>query len=84
MASVPCELDEVSWRVEPQHDPTDALREFVALRDGLCDGPTGARVAARRAGAAGVRRRDRFQRPRPATQPCDWSSVAGRPRSTSS
>ena len=43
------ELSDVGWRTEPQHDPTDLLREFVTLRDRSCDGPTGARVPARRA-----------------------------------
>jgi hypothetical protein len=43
------ELSDVGWRTEPQHDPTDRLREFVTVRDRACDGPTGARVSAARA-----------------------------------
>jgi hypothetical protein len=31
--------DDASMRVEPNHDPSDELREFVDLRDGGCDGP---------------------------------------------
>jgi hypothetical protein len=42
------ELSDVGWRSEPQHDPTDRLREYVTLRDRTCDGPTGARVSASR------------------------------------
>jgi hypothetical protein len=42
-------LSDVGWRVEPQHDPSDALREFVELRDRTCDGPTGSAISARRA-----------------------------------
>jgi len=43
------ELSDVGWRTEPQHDPTDRLREYVTVRDRACDGPTGARVPANRA-----------------------------------
>ena len=43
------ELSDVGWRTEPQHDPTDRLREYVTIRDRGCDGPTGARVPASRA-----------------------------------
>ncbi len=43
------ELNDVGWRTEPQHDPSDRLRDYVELRDRFCDGPTGARVPARRA-----------------------------------
>ena len=43
------ELSDVGWRVEPQHDPSDRLRDYVTLRDRACDGPTGARVPASRA-----------------------------------
>jgi hypothetical protein len=35
------EMSEIAWRNEPQHDPSPGLREFVALRDRTCDGPTG-------------------------------------------
>jgi hypothetical protein len=42
-------LSDVGWRVEPQHDPSDRLREYVIVRDRTCDGPTGARVPASRA-----------------------------------
>ncbi|MCW2779199.1 MAG: hypothetical protein JWN17_2924, partial [Frankiales bacterium] len=49
MASDPSPLSETVWREEPEHDPGETLSEFVVLRDGLCDGPTGARVDARRA-----------------------------------
>lgn len=34
-------LSGIGSRVEPQHDPSDTLREFVRLRDRACDGPTG-------------------------------------------
>jgi len=43
------ELSDVGWRSEPQHDPSDRLRDFVTVRDRMCDGPTGARVPASRA-----------------------------------
>ena len=33
-------------RAEPQHDPSEGLRELVELRDRFCDGPTGTRRAA--------------------------------------
>jgi hypothetical protein len=41
MATTPVILtsEDPSQRVEPQHDPTEALREFVELRDRRCDGP---------------------------------------------
>ena len=42
------DLTDVGWRDEPQHDPSEALRTFVSLRDRTCDGPTGARVSSRR------------------------------------
>lgn len=43
------ELSDIGWREEPQHDPSQRLREYVQLRDRSCDGPTGARVPATRA-----------------------------------
>ncbi|MCU1692235.1 MAG: endonuclease [Frankiales bacterium] len=49
MASAPVDLADAVWEPQPEHDPGPRLREFVVLRDGMCDGPTGARVAARRA-----------------------------------
>ena len=49
MAVAPASLSDHTWEEQPQHDPSDRLREFVVLRDRLCDGPTGARVDARRA-----------------------------------
>lgn len=49
MALGDLELSDVGWREEPQHDPTDRLRDYVTLRDRFCDGPTGARVPATRA-----------------------------------
>jgi hypothetical protein len=42
-------ISDVGWRVEPQHDPSEPLREFVTMRDRTCDGPTGSSVSARRA-----------------------------------
>jgi hypothetical protein len=42
-------ISDIGWRVEPQHDPSDALRRFVELRDRACDGPTGSPVSASRA-----------------------------------
>ena len=41
-------VSDVGWRTEPQHDPTDQLRAFVALRDRTCDGPTQTRTSALR------------------------------------
>ena len=49
MVTDPFDITDTLWRPVPQHDPGEALREFIVLRDGLCDGPTGARVTARRA-----------------------------------
>ncbi|MCW2605888.1 MAG: endonuclease [Frankiales bacterium] len=49
MASHPVEMSSTVWEAQAEHDPGPALQEFVVLRDVLCDGPTGARVAARRA-----------------------------------
>ena len=43
------ELSDVGWRTEPQHDPSDRLREFVTVRDRACDGPTGTRMPTSRA-----------------------------------
>jgi hypothetical protein len=34
------ELTDVGWRTEPEHDPSEPLREFVTVRDRVCDGPT--------------------------------------------
>jgi hypothetical protein len=41
MATAPVivSVDDASQRVEPHHDPSEALREFVELRDRRCDGP---------------------------------------------
>ena len=36
----PVTLHDTGWRTEPEHDPSDRLREFVVLRDRTCDGPT--------------------------------------------
>ena len=44
----PVQISDVALRTEPQHDPSDLLREFVTLRDRWDDGPTGSRVPARR------------------------------------
>ncbi len=43
------ECDDVGWREEPRHDPSDRLRDYIRLRDRFCDGPTSARVTATRA-----------------------------------
>lgn len=48
MATEPFTITGKTWRSEPRHDPSDALREFVAVRDRFCDGPTQARVPAAR------------------------------------
>jgi hypothetical protein len=48
MVADPGEITEKTYRQEPQHDPSDALRSFVDLRDRFCDGPTGTRVPAER------------------------------------
>jgi hypothetical protein len=37
-----------TYEEQPQHDPTDALAEFVEIRDAFCDGPTGRRVSSKR------------------------------------
>ena len=39
---------DVAWRTEPQHDPSDAMRAFTALRDRTCDGPTRSTTSAAR------------------------------------
>ncbi len=44
----PLEVGDVASRVEPQHDPSAALRAFVTLRDRGDDGPTGTRTPAHR------------------------------------
>ncbi len=36
----------VGWRTEPDHDPSQGLRELVELRDRVCDGPTQPRRSA--------------------------------------
>jgi hypothetical protein len=33
-------MTDVGWRVEPEHDPSEPLRELLGLRDRACDGPT--------------------------------------------
>jgi len=43
------ELSDTGWRTEPQHDPSQQLRDYVGLRDRSCDGPTGAQVSPSRA-----------------------------------
>lgn len=48
MVADPGEITEKTYREEPQHDPSAALRSFVDLRDQFCDGPTGTRVPAQR------------------------------------
>jgi hypothetical protein len=48
MVTEPIRTSDIGSRVEPDHDPSPPLREFVALRDRFCDGPTGTRVPARR------------------------------------
>lgn len=40
MVTAPAEPSDVGWRTEPDHDPSDALRHVVSLRDRFCDGPT--------------------------------------------
>jgi hypothetical protein len=40
--------DDVGWRTEPEHDPTDRLRDYVTVRDRACDGPTGRATPASR------------------------------------
>jgi predicted transcriptional regulator len=41
-------LGDIGWRTEPQHDPSERLRDFVVLRDRHCDGPTGSSTPATR------------------------------------
>ena len=55
MATRAFTITDKTWRTEPEHDPSDALREFVAVRDRFCDGPTQARVPAARADLDHVR-----------------------------
>ena len=40
--------DDVGWRAELQHDPSERLRDHVVLRDRHCDGPTGSSTPASR------------------------------------
>jgi hypothetical protein len=44
----PIQTSDLASRTEAQHDPSEPLRELVALRDRCCDGPTGSRVPASR------------------------------------
>ena len=44
-------LSDAVWRSEPAHHPSPALRDVVALRDRMCDGPTQPRTAASRCDA---------------------------------
>jgi hypothetical protein len=39
-------LSDTSWQSEPDHDPSRGLRDFTALRDRNCDGPTQSRSPA--------------------------------------
>lgn len=55
MATRAFSITEKTWRTEWEHDPSDALRDFVAVRDRFCDGPTQARVPAVRADLDHVR-----------------------------
>jgi hypothetical protein len=48
MITDPGPITDKTWRTEPRHDPSPALRQHVQLRDGSCDGPTGTRVPATR------------------------------------
>ncbi|MCW2614204.1 MAG: hypothetical protein JWN08_1198 [Frankiales bacterium] len=41
-------LTGITDRIEPQHDPSQALRQFTVVRDRHCDGPTGTHANARR------------------------------------
>lgn len=55
MATRAFTITDKTWRTEVEHDPSDALRDFVAVRDRFCDGPTQARVPAARADLDHVR-----------------------------
>lgn len=55
MATRAFTITDKTWRTEAEHDPSDALREFVAVRDRFCDGPTQTRVPAARADLDHVR-----------------------------
>jgi hypothetical protein len=48
MVLAPHPLRDLVVDPQPQHDPSPALRSFVAARDRYCDGPTGTQVPARR------------------------------------
>jgi hypothetical protein len=48
MVEKPGVISPKTYEEQPQHDPSDALAEFVEIRDAYCDGPTGRRVPAKR------------------------------------
>ena len=46
MATEPTVMSDTAWRTEPEHDPSQPLRDFTAVRDRTCDGPTQPRTRA--------------------------------------
>ncbi len=48
MTTEPTVMSDVAWRTEADHDPSQLLREFTAVRDRACDGPTQPRTRASR------------------------------------
>ena len=49
MVDKPGPISPKTYEEQPRYAPSDALAEFVEIRDGFCDGPTGRRVPAKRA-----------------------------------
>ena len=48
MVEQPGPISPKTYEEQSQHDPSDALIEFVELRDAYCDGPTGRQVPSKR------------------------------------
>lgn len=48
MVENPGQISPKTYEQQLHYVPSDALAEFVAIRDGFCDGPTGRRVLAKR------------------------------------
>ncbi|MCA1721741.1 MAG: hypothetical protein LC779_11795 [Actinobacteria bacterium] len=69
MVAEPGPITDKTWRSEPRHDPSPALRSFVDIRDLFCDGPTGTRVPASRCDHD-------HERPYPAGPTAAWNLVA--------
>jgi hypothetical protein len=48
MTTEPTVMTDTAWRTERDHDPSQPLRDFTAVRDRSCDGPTQPRTPASR------------------------------------